>query len=179
MNTTVLESQSKTDQFQGLNNDFVPWRGEIYVISLEKPNVRLYAQLVGLVDTLVDQVEQVQPWLARQKSPEAEGLRLEFETYLPLVRQVVTQTRQRVLQGTKVPAADKIVSLFEPHTYIICRGKSKPKDTEFGHKVWFAEVDGGLITEYLGRQPARRVPRHPQCPATSQAIRQSAAPTLR
>ncbi len=44
--------------------------------TLEKPSVRLYAQLVGLVDTLVDQVEQVQPLLARQKSLEAEGLNL-------------------------------------------------------------------------------------------------------
>ena len=116
--------------------------------SLEKPSVRLYAELVGLVEALVAQVEPVQLLLAGQKSPLAEGLNLEFETYLPLVRQVVTQTRQRVLQGIQVPAADKIVSLFEPHTYVICRGKSKPKDTEFGHKVWFAEVDGGLITEY-------------------------------
>jgi IS5 family transposase len=116
--------------------------------TLEKPSVRLYAQLMGLVETLVEQVEQVQPVLAGKKSLEAAGLHLEFETYLPLVRQVVTQTRQRVLEGIQVPAADKIVSLFEPHTYIICRGKSKPKDTEFGHKIWFAEVDGGLITEY-------------------------------
>jgi len=116
--------------------------------TLEKPNVRLYAQLVGLVDTLVDQVEQVQPLLACQKSLEAEGLNLEFETYLPLVRQVVTQTRQRVLEGIQVPADEKVVSLFEPHTYVIRRGKSKPKETEFGHKVWFGEVDGGLISEY-------------------------------
>jgi IS5 family transposase len=116
--------------------------------TLEKPSVRLYAQLVGLVDTLVDQVEQVQPLLARQKSLEADGLNLEFETYLPLVRQVVTQTRQRVLEGIQVPAADKVVSLFEPHTYVIRRGKSKPKETEFGHKIWFGEVDGGLISEY-------------------------------
>ncbi len=116
--------------------------------TLEKPSVRLYAQLVGLVEALVEQVEQVQLVLAGQKSLEATGLNLEFETYLPLVRQVVTQTRQRVLEGIPVPAADKIVSLFEPHTYIICRGKSKPKETEFGHKIWFAEVDGGLITEY-------------------------------
>jgi IS5 family transposase len=115
---------------------------------LEKPSVRLYAQLLGLVETLVDQVEQVQPWLAAHKSLEAEGLHLEFETYLPLVRQVVAQTRQRVLQGLQVPAHEKIVSLFEPHTYVICRGKSKPKETEFGHKLWFAEVDGGLISEY-------------------------------
>jgi IS5 family transposase len=47
-----------------------------------------------------------------------------------------------------VPASDKVVSLFEPHTAIICRGKAKPKDTEFGRKLWYGEVDGGLISEY-------------------------------
>jgi len=118
------------------------------VKTLEKPSVRLYAQLLGLVETLVDQVEQVQPLLAAHQSLEAEGLNLELETYLPLVRQVAAQTRQRVLQGIQVPANEKVVSLFEPHTYVICRGKSKPKETEFGHKIWFAEVDGGLISEY-------------------------------
>jgi IS5 family transposase len=41
-----------------------------------------------------------------------------------------------------------VLSLFEPHTALICRGKAKPKETEFGRKVWYAEVEGGLIAEY-------------------------------
>ena len=55
------------------------------------------------------------------------------------------QKQRRVLNGESVPAADKIVSLVEPHTQIICRGKAPQHDTEFGHKVDYAEVDGGLI----------------------------------
>ena len=46
-----------------------------------------------------------------------------------------------------VPATQKIVSLFEPHTDIIRRQKAG-KDTEFGHKVWLDEVDGGLVTRW-------------------------------
>jgi IS5 family transposase len=110
--------------------------------------IRLYTQLLRLVETLVDQVEQVKPSLNLLNRLEALGLQAEFEAYLPLVRQVTAQTRQRVLEGISVPAADKVVSLFEPHTYIICRGKAKPKETEFGRKLWFAEVEGGLIIEY-------------------------------
>jgi IS5 family transposase len=46
-----------------------------------------------------------------------------------------------------VPASEKIVSIFEPHTDIICRGKAN-KPVEFGHKVWLDEVEGGIVTDY-------------------------------
>jgi IS5 family transposase len=64
------------------------------------------------------------------------------------VRQVIDQTTRRVFEQKPVPAAQKIVSLFEPHTAIIQRGKRPPHETEFGHKLWYSEVDGGLISEY-------------------------------
>ncbi len=59
--------------------------------------------------------------------------------------QVVEQTRRRVLGDEAVPASEKVVSIFEPHTAIIRRGKGG-KPTEFGHKIWLDEVDGGIIT---------------------------------
>lgn len=64
------------------------------------------------------------------------------------MRQVIDQTTQRVFEKKQVPAAQKIVSLFEPHTAIIQRGKRPPHETEFGHKLWYSEVEGGLISEY-------------------------------
>jgi IS5 family transposase len=42
---------------------------------------------------------------------------------------------------------EKIVSIFEPHTDIIVRGK-KDKPVEFGHKALLAESGAGLITDY-------------------------------
>jgi IS5 family transposase len=113
-----------------------------------KSSLKWYAQLLGLVETLRAQVAHLQPRLAGLSDAAAAGLNEMFDHYLPLVQRVLDQTRRRVLQGEAVPASDKVVSLFEPHTDIICRGKTKPKDTEFGHKVWYAEVDGGLISEY-------------------------------
>jgi IS5 family transposase len=68
--------------------------------------------------------------------------------YLPLVQQVIHQTTRRVFSAEAVPAAEKIVSLFEPHTAIIQRGKSRPHETEFGRKVWYCESDGGILTDY-------------------------------
>jgi len=113
-----------------------------------KSSLKLYAQLIGLVEQLLEQVAYVQQRLANFKSQTVERLQALFNHYTPLVQQVVAQARRRVLDGQPVPASEKLVSLFEPHTNIIVRGKAAPKETEFGHKVWYGEVDGGLIADY-------------------------------
>lgn len=52
---------------------------------------------------------------------------------LPLVRRVMAQTRARILDGDK-HYRDKVLSLFEPHTEAIRKGKAS-KPTEFGKLV--------------------------------------------
>ena len=94
------------------------------------------------------QVDQVESRLRKYKSKRALALADLLLHYVPLVRQVVAQTTRRVFKSQKVPALDKIVSLFEPHTAIIQRGKAAPHETEFGRKLWYSEVDGGLVSEY-------------------------------
>ena len=79
--------------------------------------------------------------------PQVAPLVEELETLLPNVEQVIDQTVRRVFEGESVPAAEKLVSLFEPHRDIICR-KKPGKETEFGHKVWLDEVDGGIVTRW-------------------------------
>jgi IS5 family transposase len=68
----------------------------------------------------------------------------EIERVLPLGRNVVDQARRRIIHGEKVPAKEKIVSIFEPHTDIIVRNKPN-KPVEFGHKVMLAETAVGMI----------------------------------
>ncbi len=109
---------------------------------------RPYRQLLKVVRQLLAQVAQVELRLRAQGSPHALQLAASLAQYVPLVQQVIAQTTHRVLEGRQVAAGDKIVSLFEPHTAIIQRGKSAPKETEFGRKLWYSEVDGGLISEY-------------------------------
>jgi IS5 family transposase len=104
--------------------------------------------LVRLVETVLAQVDQVESRLRRRKSPRALALADLLLQYVPLVRQVIAQTTRRVFEDQQVPAPDKIVSLFEPHTAIIQRGKAAPHETEFGRKIWYSEVDGGLVFEY-------------------------------
>jgi len=75
------------------------------------------------------------------------GLRQELEHYCQLAGKVLNQTRRRVLEGETVPAREKIYSIFEAHTDMIKRGKVN-KPVEFGHKVFLAESEQGLITDY-------------------------------
>jgi hypothetical protein len=57
-------------------------------------------------------------------------------------QQVIDQTVRRVCHGEMVPAHDKLVSIFEPHTQIILRWKMS-KGVEFGRKGRWEEVERG------------------------------------
>jgi transposase, IS5 family len=66
--------------------------------------------------------------------------------YLPLVEKVITQSRARIFQAqTRHP--DKILSLFEPHSVVIRKGKAH-KPNEFGRLVRIDEVENGLVSNY-------------------------------
>lgn len=71
----------------------------------------------------------------------------QMEKVLPLAKQVYEQAERRVIRGERVPADEKLVSIFETHTDIICRSKS-PCKAEFGHKVDFATGRSGLVLRY-------------------------------
>jgi IS5 family transposase len=106
-----------------------------------------YQKLVQATQATLRQAEQVLPVLQAQATPAADKLAETLATFIPRAKQVVDQTIRRVFEQEKVPAGDKIVSLFEPHTDIIRRNKLD-KPTEYGHKVWLDEVDGGVVTRW-------------------------------
>ncbi len=66
--------------------------------------------------------------------------------HLVLMGRVIDQTDRRILQGEKVPAADKVVSIFEEHTDIIQTGG---RETVFGHKVFLTCGQSSLILDCL------------------------------
>jgi IS5 family transposase len=75
-----------------------------------------------------------------------QGQRAYLEQMIPLVRQVMHQTRERIFKGnTHVPG--KLVSLFEPHTEVIRKGKAA-KPTEFGKMVKIQEAEAQIVTHY-------------------------------
>jgi IS5 family transposase len=69
-----------------------------------------------------------------------------LEHMIPLVRQVMFQTRERLFKGN-THVAGKLVSLFEPHTEVIRKGKAA-KPTEFGKMVKIQEAERQIVTHY-------------------------------
>ena len=66
--------------------------------------------------------------------------------FLPLVENVIRQTKERVVKGNS-HVEDKVLSLFEPHTEVIRKGKAH-KPNEFGRLVRIDEVENGIVSGY-------------------------------
>ena len=75
-----------------------------------------------------------------------EGLRQQLDEMAPRVKQVMKQTRARIFGGD-TRAEGKLVSLFEPSTEVIRKGKAA-KPTEFGKMVKLQEAENQIVTDY-------------------------------
>jgi IS5 family transposase len=114
---------------------------------------RLYRQLMGHTRAVVRQAETAVRQVARgtvrgigRAQVAVEGLAQQLRETGGLVRRVLAQTRARILKGdTHYP--DKLLSLFEPHTEAIRKGKAV-KPTEFGKLVKIQEAEAQFITDY-------------------------------
>jgi transposase, IS5 family len=106
-----------------------------------------YRNLVDLTQTVVDQAQHTVDALTTTANAVGDRCADRLEELVPRVEQVIQQTTRRVLQGEAVSAPEKIVSLFEPHTAILRKGKPG-KPVEFGRMLWLDEVEGGIITRY-------------------------------
>jgi IS5 family transposase len=69
-----------------------------------------------------------------------------LQHFVPLVEKVMAQTRQRLWAGDR-HVAGKVLSLFEPHTQVIRKGKAH-KPNEFGRLVRIDEVENGIVSGY-------------------------------
>lgn len=104
--------------------------------------LRTTRQILRQAKTVIEEVEHLPP----RRRARLHNLAETLGTMAGRVRQVVQQTKARIFEGlTHFPG--KIVSLFEPHTEIIRKGKmSKP--TEFGKLVQVQEAENQIITHY-------------------------------
>jgi IS5 family transposase len=75
-----------------------------------------------------------------------DGLRQQLEEMVPRVKQVMKQTRLRIFAGD-THAEGKLLSLFEPSTEVIRKGKAA-KPNEFGKMVKLQEAENQIITDY-------------------------------
>jgi transposase, IS5 family len=113
----------------------------------EAQQKELYQKLIETAQHMVQQTRRVVSTLSQQTEASARQLVRQAEQVLPLVEQVITQTRTRVLENKKVASNEKVLSLFEPHTRAIPRHKGGAQ-VEFGRQVLLDEVEGGIVTRY-------------------------------
>lgn len=104
----------------------------------------LYLDLLKLVRVVLRQVEKGLRQVRAATRPLATAAWTEeVEHYRDLLLRVVNQTKCRVIDKKAVPTAEKLVSIFEPHTDIIVKGF---RDTQFGHKINLSSEQSGFIT---------------------------------
>lgn len=117
-----------------------------------------YASLLGASSRVVGQAKKFSQEIAEGiKSGNQKLLnkaKRQLDEMIPRVKQVLRQTRERVLHGN-TRAEGKLVSVFEPETEVIRKGKAK-KPNEFGKLVKIQEAENQLITHYevLEKRPA-------------------------
>src|SRR2546422_1625944 len=113
----------------------------------------IYRALIGIAEDVVASAKTALEKTATMRGKDLfaamaiDAIRDEIAHYCGLGERVIDQARRRVLEGEQVPNAEKIYSIFEPHTDLIKRGKVQTP-LEFGHKVFLAESAQGLITQY-------------------------------
>ena len=121
--------------------------------SRERLN-RAYGKLLNATSRVVGQAKRFSEEIARGvkrakgvlKQLALDGLRQQLDATLPLVKQVMKQTRARIFRGD-THAEGKILSLFEPSTEIICKGKAG-KPNEFGKMVKLQEAEDQIVIDY-------------------------------
>jgi len=128
-----------------------------YAIMNARTNDRrrpLYASLLQVTLDTLGYLEEVYKVL--QKQPDTQAWRARVDGYRPLILQVIAQTQRRIIDGERVPAGDKIFSLFEPHTDIILKGG---RDVRYGHKLTLSSGASGLVLDVIveGGNPADSV----------------------
>ena len=115
----------------------------------EEKRKREYRQLVRLTRQILNDSRRVLEEVATlppRRRGEVQGFCERLQTMSERVQQVVRQTRARIFGGiTQLPG--KLVSVFEPHTEIIRKGKSG-KPNEFGKLVQVQEAENQIITHY-------------------------------
>ncbi len=112
-------------------------------LPLYKDLVKVAENTVASAQFSVGKLEQAFPPEAFQQ-PELGKLRDSLQHYIKLAEKVLDQTRRRVFNEETVPASEKVVSIFEPHTDIIRKDR---RDTLYGHKVFLTAGASGLIVD--------------------------------
>lgn len=116
-----------------------------YAIKFHRRSIDLVATYRDLIRATEEVREAAQVVADRVSGVAAfEPLRVDLLAVLPLVDRVIDQARRRVLEGERVPAEEKIVSIFEPHADILVKDN---RTTYYGHKVCLSGGKSSLVLD--------------------------------
>lgn len=115
---------------------------------------RAYGKLLNSTSRVVGQAKRFSKEIAEgvkhstdfMKQLALEGLRQQLDAMVPLVKQVMKQTRARIFRG-ETRTQGKLLSLFEPSTEVIRKGKAA-KPNEFGKMVKLQEAENQIVIDY-------------------------------
>lgn len=117
-------------------------RREINSARTMKRRLRPYRDLIRVTEQVIASAQTIRAVVARSENDRAAKLAHELDRYLERSRRVVDQARRRILDGESVPAAEKIVSIFEDHTDII---RKDARETLYGHKICLTAGASSLV----------------------------------
>ena len=116
-----------------------------YARTMNK-RIPLYKDLLKITRKTIGYAIKAEALLGELPSASIESFALleQIKHYGDLARKVYDQTFRRVIQGESVPAAQKVVSIFEEHTDIIIKDN---RDTYYGHKICLTGGASNLILD--------------------------------
>ena len=111
---------------------------------------KAYGQLLEITSRVAGQAKKFSSEIAarikRGNLSVLHKAKQQLDEMIPRVQQVLRQTRERILRGN-TKADGKLLSIFEPHTEVIRKGKAH-KPNEFGKLVLIQEAENQIVTYY-------------------------------
>jgi len=123
---------------------------EILNAKNEEQRLKAYRDLLKVADWVASYgtvaIPQLLGWRGTDLAQElaAREIARELSHFVGLTKQVIGQAHRRLFLDESVPASEKIVSIFEPHTDIITK---KRRETEFGHKGLFTFGASSMVLD--------------------------------
>jgi len=145
--TRMLErAKEKIDQITFTDHTKRAKRRMLGILNAKSKGERRdrYKDILKVSAKTLGYAEQAIRVLAHSGDWELMAMANELKHYKELTQKVIDQTERRVISGETVPASEKIVSIFEPHTDIIVKDR---RDTFYGHKVCLTSGKSNLIVD--------------------------------
>ena len=122
----------------------------VFYAKNEKDRKRAYLDLLAATNDTLEDARRVLKELPDVRindtmaAVRAASLTVQLRRFVQLGERVEDQTHRRVVFGERVPAEEKLVSIFEDHADIIVKDR---RETLFGHKVCLASGASNLILD--------------------------------